>query len=67
MYSCSVYDVLEKKSGHSHPSVVMPPTLKKFEGHIAFGSFVRLSVCAFIELLRFLVHSITFDTCMLGF
>ena len=28
--------------------MIMPPTLKKLEGHIAFGLFARLSVHLFI-------------------
>ena len=31
----------------------MPPTLKKLEGHIAFGLSVRLCVCASVCVLTF--------------
>ena len=40
-------------------SIFMPPTSKKLEEHIASGSCVRA--------LRFLMHSITSEPCMLGF
>ena len=43
--------------------LVMPPTSKKLEGHIASGTFVRLS----IHPLCILMHSITSEPCMLGF
>ena len=50
---------------------IMPPTSKKLEGHIASGTFVRacvrLSVHACVRPLRFLMHSITYEPCMLGF
>ena len=42
----------------------MPPTSKKLESHILLG---RLFVCPCICPLRFLVHSITSEPCMLGF
>ena len=51
--------------------LIMPPTSKKLEGHIASGTFVRacvrLSVCQCIRPLHFLMHSITSEPCMLGF
>ena len=51
--------------------LVMPPTSKKLEGHIASGTFVRAcvrpSVRPCVRPLRFLMHSITYEPCMLGF
>ena len=32
-------------------TVIMPPTLKKLEGHIAFGLSVCLCVCEWVRLL----------------
>ena len=45
--------------------LIMPPTptSKKLEGHIASGTFVRPSM----HPLRFLMHSIASEPCMLGF
>ena len=34
-------------------ALFMPPTLKKLEGHIAFGLSVCLSVCLSVRLLTF--------------
>ena len=47
----------------------MPRTSKKLEGHIASGTFVRVcpSVRLCVRPLRFLIHSITSEPCMLGF
>ena len=49
----------------------MPPTSQKLKGHIASGTFVRAcarsSVRACVRPLRFLMHSITSEPCMLGF
>ena len=45
----------------------MSPTLKKLEGHIAAGTFVRASMRPSVPPLRFLMHSITSEPCMLGF
>ena len=55
--------VYTNTNAHRHHCFIMPPTLKKLEGHIASGSFIRLSVC----LSRFLIHSITLEMCMLLF
>ena len=33
--------------------LVMPPTLKKLEGHIAFGLSVCVSVCLCVRVLTF--------------
>ena len=33
--------------------IVMPPTLEKLKGHIAFGLSVRPSVCPLQNLLRY--------------
>ena len=43
--------------------IIMPPTSKKLEGHIASGMFVR----ACVHPLHFLMHTITSEPCMLGF
>ena len=43
--------------------IVMLPTSKKLVGHIASETFIRWSV----RSSRFLVHSITLDSCMLLF
>ena len=43
--------------------MIMPPTSKKLEGHIASGTFVR----ACVRPLRFSMHSITSEPCTLGF
>ena len=45
----------------------MSPTLKKLEGHIDSGTFVRACVRPCVRPLRFLMHSITSEPCMLGF
>ena len=47
--------------------LIMPPTSKKLEGHIASGKFVRPSVRPCVRPLRLLMHSITYEPCMLGF
>ena len=51
--------------------VIMPPTSKKLEGHIASRTFVcaciRPCIRQCIRLLRFLMHGITSEPCMLGF
>ena len=44
-------------------NIIMPPTSKKLEGHIASGTFVR----AYVRPLRFLMHSIISEPYMLGF
>ena len=33
--------------------IIMPPTLKKLEGHIAFGLSVCVCVCVCVRLLTF--------------
>ena len=36
---------------YGESNIIMPPTLKKLEGHIVFGLSVCLSVCVTINLL----------------
>ena len=48
-----------------HWDIIMPPTLKKLEGHIAFG----LSVCACVSVcvcVCVCVRLLTFEWSMLG-
>ena len=37
--------------------LIMPPTLKKLVGHIAFGSCVRAPMCPYVHPSRFFVHA----------
>ena len=45
----------------------MTPTSKKLERHIASRMFVRVCIRPCVHPLRFLMHSIISERCMLGF
>ena len=68
MFEIARVKCIEKKMWKRGEMAHYAPTSKKFEGHIASGTFVRhVLVHPSASTLCFLMHSITSEPCMLGF